>query len=208
MNLYPVNLKIAGRRCTIVGGGQVALRKAEALLRCGALVRVVAPALDEGFEAFHGRFEHIARPYRWGDLEGSMLAIAATDDEETNQAVEEEAHGRHLLLNVVDQPERCSFYVPSSVRRGELLLTVATGGQLPALSKRLRQELEGQFGTEWEPVLNLLGKARQRVIATINDPEQKQRCLAALAALDLVSEYRRGGDVAVQAEIDRCISQF
>lgn len=208
MNLYPVNLKIAGRRCTIIGGGQVALRKAEALLECGALVRVVAPALDGGFEAFHGRFEHIARPYRWGDLDGSLLAIAATDDEETNQAVEEEAHGRHLLLNVVDQPERCSFYVPASVRRGELLLTVATGGQLPALSRRLRQELEGQYGPEWEPVLNLLGKARQRVINTINDPELKQQCLTALAALDLVSEYRRGGDVAVQAEIDRCISQF
>lgn len=208
MTLYPVNLKITGRRCTIVGGGEVALRKAESLLECGARLRVVAPALDPGFDSWHGRFEHIARPYRWGDLEGSFLVIAATDDEKTNQAVEEETLGRHLLLNVVDQPERCNFYVPASVRRGELLLTVATGGQSPALAKRLRLRLEEHYGPEWEPVLNLLGKARQRVIDSIGDPEQRRRCLTALAGLDLIDEYRHGGEIAVQAEIDRCISRF
>ncbi len=208
MPLYPVNLKVGGRLCVIIGGGRVALRKTEGLLECEAEVKVIAPALDDGFKGLRGRFEYVARPYRWGDLDGAFLAIAATDDETTNRAVEEEAHGRHMLLNVVDRPEQCNFYVPSVVRRGELMITVSTGGGLPALSRRLRQQLEGQFPGEWGRALELWGKARQRVLAHVRDEEKKQKCLTELAALDLAGALKAGGELAAQAEIDKCISPY
>ncbi len=208
MPLYPVNLKVDGRPCTVIGGGRVALRKVESLLECGAGVKLVSPFIDEGFEALHGRFEHVARPYRWGDLEGSFLVIAATDDDTTNRAVEEEAHARHLLLNVVDKPEQCNFFVPATIRRGELMLTMSTGGELPALAKRLRLQLEEEFPQEWSQALVLLGKARRRVLAQFTDERRKQECLGELAGLDLAGVLKAGGDIAAQAEIDRCISRY
>ncbi|MHB1390602.1 MAG: precorrin-2 dehydrogenase/sirohydrochlorin ferrochelatase family protein [Thermoleophilia bacterium] len=206
--MYPVNLKIEDRLCVIIGGGQVALRKAESLLECGAEIKVIAPALDAGFEVWHGRLEHVARPYRWGDLEGAFLAIAATDDDAVNRAVVEEAHGRHLLLNVVDKPQQCDFYVPATVRRGELLVTVSTGGEAPALSRRLRRRLEEEFPTDWAEVLTLLGQARRQVIDRVGDEEKKAQCLGELAALDLVRLLQSGGAEAAESEIEKCISRY
>lgn len=208
MELYPINLKVAGRLCTIVGGGQVASRKARTLVDCGARLRVIAPELSPEFDELCGDCDIRQRDYRPGDLEGSFLVIAATDDEETNRAVEAEASRLDLPLNVVDRPEQCNFFVPSSIRRGDLLLTVGTGGQLPALSKRLRRQLQEEFPEEWSEALELLGEARRRVISSIDDEQMKRECLTELAALDLVAVLRDGGRIAALAEIDRCISQF
>lgn len=192
----------------IIGGGRVAARKTASLLECDAAVRVVSPELDPGFERFQGRFEHIVRPYKRGDLEGAFLVIAATDDDVTNRAVEEEARERRLLLNVVDKPRQCNFYVPSVVRRGELLLTVSTGGELPALAKRLRRQLEEEFPEEWAEALVLLGEARRKVISRESDENKKTQCLGELAALDLVPLLKSGGFEAARAEIDKCISRY
>lgn len=208
MALYPVNLKIEGRSCVIVGGGKVAVRKAASLLECGAKVKVVSPALDAEFDVLRGEIEHVDRPYRRGDLQEAFLAIAATDDDETNRAVEEEAQSLQLLLNVVDKPEQCNFYVPSTVRRGELLITVSTGGELPGLSKRLRKQLEAEFPEGWAEALTLLGEARRKVIASVSDEAQKAKCLTELAALDLVPLLSKGGVEAAEAEIERCISRY
>ena len=223
MVLYPVNLKIEGRPCVIIGGGRVAARKAAALLECGARLKVVSPELDSGFAELGvaepggtengfaesgGGVTHLARPYQAGDLKGAFLVIAATDDEAVNRAVEAEATERQLLLNVVDKPDQCSFYVPSSVRRGELMLTVSTGGRLPALSKRLRWWLEEEFPGEWAPALELLGEARERVVSRIGDEEKKKECLTELAALDLVALLRDGGETAARSEIEKCISRY
>ncbi len=208
MELYPINLKVAGRLCTIIGGGRVASRKARALIDCGARLRVIAPELSPEFAELSGDCDFRERDYRPGDLEGSFLVIAATDDEQTNRAVEAEARKLDLPLNVVDRPEQCNFFVPSSVRRGDLLLTVGTGGQLPALSKRLRKELQEQFPEQWGEALELLGEARRRVIAGIEDEQSKRECLTELAALDLVTVLADGGREAAQAEIDRCISRY
>ncbi len=208
MALYPANLKIEGRPCVLIGGGRVASRKAAALLECGALVKVISPELDPGFEEFVGGFEHIARGYETGDLDGAFLVIAATDDEAVNRAVETEAQERQVLLNVVDKPGQCNFYVPSIVRRGELMLTVSTGGRLPALSKRLRRQLEEEFSEEWADALELLGEAREEVISQIQDEVKKKECLTELAALDLVPLLKDSGESAARSEIETCISRY
>ncbi len=208
MVLYPINLIVDGRLCTIIGGGRVAFRKAQALLECGARLKVVAPDLASDFAQIAGKIGYIGRAYQTGDLQGSFLVIAATDDDETNRAVEEEAGRLGLPLNVVDKPEQCNFFVPSSVRRGDFMVTVSTGGQLPALSKRLRKQLEAEFPEEWAQALELLGEARRKVIKSINDEDRKQRCLSQLAALDLVNILKTDGPPAAREEIEKCISQF
>jgi precorrin-2 dehydrogenase/sirohydrochlorin ferrochelatase len=207
MMLYPLNLKVEGQPCTVIGGGKVAARKVATLLQCDARVWVIAPRLDTDFDGLEG-FVHVNREYTEGDLESAFLAIAATDDDETNRVVRAEAKARGVLINVVDQPERCDFYVPSSIRRGELLLTVSSGGQLPALSKRLRRQLEAEFPGEWGPVLELLGSARAVVISTMADEDKRRQCLAELAGLDLVRIMRQEGEDAVKTEIDACISRY
>jgi len=164
---YPVNLVgLADRRCVVVGGGEVAQRKVESLLEAGAdRVAVISPRLTHKLKALlqAKRIEHHPRGYRQGDLEGAFVVIAATDDPDVNREVWQEAQERHLLVNVVDDPQHCNFFVPSVVRRGDLTISICTGGQDPALSARLRQELEPRFGREYAAFLEMAGALRDRV---------------------------------------------
>jgi precorrin-2 dehydrogenase/sirohydrochlorin ferrochelatase len=164
---YPVNLVgLADRRCIVVGGGEVAQRKVESLLEAGAeRVVVISPRLTHKLRALSEakRIEHRPRGYRQGDLGGAFVVIAATHDPEVNRDVWQEAQGRRLLINVVDDPQRCNFFVPSVVRRGDLTISISTGGQDPALSARLRQELEPRFGREYAAFLEIAGALRDRV---------------------------------------------
>lgn len=164
---YPVNLEVEGRRCVVVGGGAVAEQKVRGLLDAGARVRVVAAALTPWLEERTGAgvLEHIGRPYAPGDLDGALLAIAATDDPEVNAAVFAEGESGRVLVNSVDDIAHCHFSVPSIVRRSDLTLTVSTGGRAPALSKRLREQLSDQFGPEFATVVDVLGEVRDQALA-------------------------------------------
>jgi precorrin-2 dehydrogenase/sirohydrochlorin ferrochelatase len=164
---YPINLVgLEDRRCIVVGGGEVAQRKVESLLEAGAeRVVVISPGLTQKLRALlqAKRIEHCPRGYQAGDLEGAFVVIAATDDPTVNRDVWQEAQDRRLLINVVDDPARCNFFVPSVVRRGDLTISICTGGQDPALSARLRQELEPRFGREYAAFLEIAGGLRERV---------------------------------------------
>jgi precorrin-2 dehydrogenase/sirohydrochlorin ferrochelatase len=150
----------------VVGGGEVAQRKVESLMEAGAdRVAVISPRLTHRLKALlqAKRIEHRPRGYQPGDLEGAFVVIAATDDPDVNREVWQEAQERHLLVNVVDDPQHCNFFVPSVVRRGDLTISICTGGQDPALSARLRQELEPRFGREYAAFLEMAGALRDRV---------------------------------------------
>lgn len=161
---YPVSLELAERRCVVVGGGIVAEDKVRSLLDAGAVVVVVAEACTAGLEALagDGALSIVGRNYVEGDLEGAFLTIAATDDPAVNAAVYEEGERGRVLVNSVDDVEHCHFAVPSVVRRGELTLTVATGGRAPALAKKLRRTLTEQFGPEYAEVVELIGQVRRQ----------------------------------------------
>ena len=167
MRSYPINLVgLENRRCIVVGGGEVAQRKVESLLEADAeRVLVISPRLTHklGTLLQAKRIEHRPRGYQAGDLEGAFVVIAATDDPTVNRDVWQEAQDRSLLINVVDDPDRCNFFVPSVVRRGDLTISICTGGQDPALSARLRQELEPRFGREYAAFLEMAGTLRDRV---------------------------------------------
>jgi precorrin-2 dehydrogenase/sirohydrochlorin ferrochelatase len=164
---YPINLVgLADKRCVVVGGGEIAQRKVKSLLEAGAeRVVVISPRLTQRLRALlqAKRIEHRPRGYRQGDLEGAFVVIAATGDPDVNRDVWQEAQKRSLLINVVDDPQRCNFFVPSVVRRGDLTISICTGGQDPALSARLRQELEPRFGREYAAFLEIAGALRDRV---------------------------------------------
>lgn len=168
MRYYPIYIDLNGRLAIVIGGGQIAERKAATLLECGACVRLVAPQATEGIRALaaEGRLQWIPRVYRCGDLDGAFCTFAATNDNAVNTAVFEEATDKALLCNVVDVPPLCNFIVPSIVRRGDLSVAVSTSGNSPALAKRLRQDLEAYIGGEYQALNDLLGRMR---------PELKRR---------------------------------
>jgi precorrin-2 dehydrogenase / sirohydrochlorin ferrochelatase len=182
---YPINLVgLANRLCLIVGGGPVAFRKAEGLLEAGAIPRVVAPQVVGELAALatRGAIRLELRPFEVPDLDGAFLVIAATDDPALNRAVSEEAQARGALVNVVDVPEESSFIVPAVVRRGAMNIAVSTGGASPALARRLREQLDAQFGPEYKQLVDLLAELRPGLVARYSPG--KPRLEAALRLVD------------------------
>jgi siroheme synthase-like protein len=143
---YVACLDLEGRDCLVVGGGPVALEKAQGLLECGARVTVVSPQIVAGLEGLP--VEHLRRSYRSSDLEGRYLVVAATSATSVNRRVFADAEARALLCNVADVPELCSFILPAVHREGPIAVAVSTGGASPALAQRLRAELAAQVRPE------------------------------------------------------------
>lgn len=164
---YPVNLLVAGRSCVVVGGGPVAARKAEALLDAGAVVHVVAPDLVDDLSrlATAGRLVWHPREFRASDLDGAWLATAATDDPTVNHAVFEAGEARRVWVNAADDPQRSSCTLPATLRRGDLVVTIGTGGRSPALAVHLRDRLRDELGPEYAVLLDVLAEARDELRA-------------------------------------------
>ncbi|MEK7353250.1 MAG: bifunctional precorrin-2 dehydrogenase/sirohydrochlorin ferrochelatase [Chloroflexota bacterium] len=159
---YPVFLNVKGRKCAVIGGGQVALRKVVTLLEYGAKVEVISPELCPQLANLAGKKEIsvLNREYRSGDLKGVFVAIAATDSSIINQQVAAEARKKSALVNVVDDAGYSDFIAPSIVRRGEITIAISTSGQSPALARKLRTKLEKEFGEEYARLGRLLGEVR------------------------------------------------
>jgi precorrin-2 dehydrogenase/sirohydrochlorin ferrochelatase len=192
--VYPVCLDIAGKFCIIVGGGKVACRKAEGLLAAGAVVRVISPLVVEELEklANEGAIEWFQKGYEHGDLQGALLVFAATDRPDVQRAVQQEAQQASLLINVVDAPGDCSFQVPASVRRGDLLITVSTNGKSPAVSAMIRKKLEHEFGQEYENLLQLMAAIRIRVMTGKGSLADKKLLFEKVLVEDIVHWIKSG----------------
>ena len=176
MSFYPICLDLKKKSCVVVGGGRVAERKALGLLSCSALVSVISPLMTEKLKRQHaeGNLQWIEREYRQGDLAHAFLVIAATDDEKTQKLVYDEAVSNNLLLNVADVPQRCNFILPASVRRGDLIISVSTAGKSPALARKLREDLEKRFGSEYRILVDILGTIRPEILASgLPQPENE-----------------------------------
>jgi len=169
--LYPINLLLDDKTCLVVGGGQVALAKTQELLRCQAQVRLVAPEIcQELRDMAADQTEHNPAAitlredeYRPQDLDGCFLVIAATGDVVVNQQVFDDARRLGILANSADDPQRCDFFLPARLRLGDLLLTVSTGGQSPAMASWLRRKLEQDLGVELAKMLEMVSEVRQEV---------------------------------------------
>jgi precorrin-2 dehydrogenase/sirohydrochlorin ferrochelatase len=208
---YPVTLvDLADARCVVVGGGEVAARKVAALCQAGARPVVISPELCDALlrQVDDGQIEEIQRQYQAGDLAGARLVIAATDDSATNEAVWREARDVGCLVNVVDDPPRCNFYVPATVRRGALTLSVSTGGSSPLLARRIREMLEQQFDQAHEPYLELLGELRPLVREQVADPARRKELWESLLDSDILELLRAGKPKAAQQRVKEILGAY
>ena len=179
-------VKLEGRRILVVGAGSVGEAKIESLLETGASVLVVAPKATPRVRewARDGRIDWQPRQYGPADFGGVFLVIAATGSPALHDEIYAEARSRGVLCNAVDEPQRCDFYFPAVVRRGELQIAISTGGLSPALAQRLRKELEQQFGPEWEEWVAQLGRTREELQSIPMPPEKRKRLLHQYASLN------------------------
>lgn len=162
---YPIFLKVSGKKCVVVGGGQVALRKVGALLDHRANVEVISHDLCSELNkmAENREISVIRRHYQAGDLQGAFIAIAATDDHHTNLEVVKEAKETAALVNVVDDPDNCDFIVPSCISRGDVTIAISTAGRSPSLARKIRIRLEKDFGDEYATLALLIDEVRLEV---------------------------------------------
>jgi precorrin-2 dehydrogenase/sirohydrochlorin ferrochelatase len=211
--LYPIALDVRGKKCVVVGGGAVGARKASALLDAGAAVTVVAPERGDAVLwelAAAGRVRHLEEMFAPHHLDDALLAVAATDSPAVNAAVADAARARGVLLNLAAPTEDGSegdFATMATVRRGDLLVAVTTGGAGPALSARLRRELDERFGAEWGPYVNLLGEMRARARTQYATERERTEALRRLADRATVRERLAAGDEAgARLEALACLS--
>ncbi len=166
MSLFPVFMQLRNRKCLIVGAGKIAAGKAGGLLRAGARVVVIAPRAGAWIRN-HAEARHLTwepREFSAEDVAGALLVVAATNSSMANEAVFRACREQGVLCNVVDDPDHCDFFYPSVVRRGPLQIAISTAGQSPSLARRLRTELEQQFGPEYGPWVKHLGRMRAQVL--------------------------------------------
>ena len=191
-------LKLAGRKCLVIGAGRIAEPKIESLLHADADVRVVAPEATRKVAAHAraGRIVWETREFTPSDLDGIFLVVAATNSPGVNHEIFRESRRRNILCNAVDDPEHCDFYYPAVVRRGHLQIAISTAGQSPSLAQRLRKELEQQFGPEYENWVEALGKARQEIMAEALSPRRRKSLLHQLASRDAFESKTRGRSTA------------
>jgi precorrin-2 dehydrogenase/sirohydrochlorin ferrochelatase len=181
-------LKLEGKRCLVVGAGNVGEPKIGGLIDTGARIHVIALRASEMVHGWAqaGKILLELRPFEAGDLDGTFLAVVATASRALNESIYRAAQRRGVLCNVVDDPEYCDFYYPAVVRRGDLQIAISTNGRSPSLSQKLRQQLERQFGAGYEPWVEELGETRKLVMASDLGPEQKKELLHSLASREAV----------------------
>ena len=160
--VYIACLRLSGRRCVVVGGGEIGLEKVEGLLACGGDVTLVAPDAVPELEALanEGSITWERRAYEPADLEGTFIVIAATSDTDVNIRVYEDAERRAMLVNVVDVPPLCNFILPAIVRQGSMAIAISTQGASPALAKRMKREISEQFGEAYAELAIVLNDIR------------------------------------------------
>ena len=193
MALYPIFLKLEGRKVLIAGGGKVAEEKIYAVLRSATDVTVVAPKVSEQIRKWveAGLVQHIADEYSPGMVRQYFLVIACTDSEAVNRKIYVEAQQAGVLCNAVDDPSYCDFYAPAVVRRGEFQIAISTGGNSPALAQRVRKKLETQYGEEYESWTGWLGRMREGIIKALPRSQRRTELLHLIAE---TKPIRYGGD--------------
>jgi precorrin-2 dehydrogenase/sirohydrochlorin ferrochelatase len=207
MSFYPICIELEGKTALIVGGGSVAQRKVETLMKFGASIQIISRELTHKLKSLveSKEIHHIGEEFRDKHLDGAFLVIAATDDKRLNQKVSESAQKRGLLINAVDQPSDCNFIVPSIVNRGDLLIAVSTSGKSPALSKKLRKELEMQFGGEYKTFLTLMGCLREEILSMGLSQAENSRVFSEIVETDIIASLARGDITEVESTLKRIL---
>ena len=195
MAKYPIFLELGDRRVVLVGGGSVAVRKADVLLRAGARLVVVADRVDDVLTNLcnqHGA-ELIRSKYAKEYLGAAVLVVAATNDDKVNEQIYSDCQTLGILCNVVDDPPRCDFFVPAVVKRGDLQIAIGTEGNCPAYAGHLRKKLEAMFTEEHGRFLAELEQLRQQIIESVADPADRKTLIGGLVDDTSLEYFKTNG---------------
>jgi precorrin-2 dehydrogenase/sirohydrochlorin ferrochelatase len=222
MRYYPIFLDLRGRLCTVVGGGRVAERKVRALLRAGATVHVISPAVTPRLAvlATRKKIRLTRRAYLPSDLKGSspartegprvgppVLVFAATDSPETQRAIQKRAKEIGALVNAADDARESDFIVPASFAQGDLLVAISTSGSSPALARRLRRQLQVTLGREYRDYLRFLREARKQVKNTVTDKARRAKILRQLSGAPVMDWLWRGASRRAAPDVKKWLGK-
>lgn len=209
MKFYPINLDIENKFCVVIGGGEVALRKIRGLLAAGAAVKVIAPKICADVEELflRGEISLLREKFSEELLSDEVILIAATDNAEVNRQAAQAAKARKILVNVVEG-EGGNFNVPSSIRRGELLLTISTGANSPAFSKFIRQMLEAELGENFSAGLEIISARRREVKQILPNTRAREKFWRQILTAETWELLKRGGLVELEERIDHALKSF
>ena len=202
----PLHIDLKGRKGLVIGGGSVAERKVKTLQAYGANLTVVSPELNSPLKELTeaGEVSYINDIYRPAYLKDQFLVICATDDEEVNRLAAGHCIERGILVNSVSEPDRCTFFFPALLKKGPLTVAVSTAGSSPALSRRIKEQLDGYFGSEYEEYLSYLGQIRPRIIARVTDKAARRELFEYLAGDGFFAEFKAKS----RPEIDRLVEEI
>ncbi|MCK4999314.1 MAG: bifunctional precorrin-2 dehydrogenase/sirohydrochlorin ferrochelatase [Anaerohalosphaera sp.] len=195
MAKYPIYLELGGKRVVVIGAGKVGARKAFTLHKTGAKVTVVSKRIHDNFKKMCGKLdiEVVVGKYSKEYLDGAVLAIAATDDNELNTQIYNDCQQMRVICNVVDVPRLCDFYVPAIVDRGDLQIAISTNGKSPAYAGYIRRKLEKIYTNEHTAFIEELNTIRNRVIEKIPDPKKRKEILKHIATDEAFEMYACDG---------------
>jgi len=205
MKYYPICLDIKKRRCLVIGGGRVAERKVKGILACNAQVTVISPELTDNLLKLAARRQILwqKKPYQAGDIQGAFMVIAATDDPAVQKEVFLEAEKDNILLNVADVPDKCNFILPALAKRGDLTIAISTAGNSPALAKKLRRQLQKDYGPEYEKLVEIMGQIRPVVMAKGESQQENEAIFNKILESDIIQQIKEDDHQAVIETIGR-----
>lgn len=207
-HLYPIFINLADKMCLVVGGGKVAQRKIETLLEYRAQVLAVSPDVADRIKDWAERklITWKSRLFEPSDLEDVFLVFIATGDSRTNKEIAALCRDRGIMVNAVDDPENCDFYVPAILRRDSLCIAVSTEGKSPLLAAKLRNELENMIPAEYGDWVEILGRLREEIKRSDLDISQRQQVFSDLVYSDILNLLIQGRKQEAEERITACMS--
>lgn len=206
--LFPVFINLEGKNCLIIGGGKVAERKVANLFEYNARIKLVSPEVTDNLKRWgeKGLIALYLRKFAKEDLDDIFMVFAATNDSHLNQEVAILCREKGILLNAVDDPPNCDFYVPSVVRRNSLVIAISTEGKSPLFAKKLRQKIEGVIPEEYGWFVDLLGEIREKVKIEVDDIKKREEIFNLLVNDEIFALLNMGEYEKVREKVEKCIS--
>lgn len=210
MPQFPIYLNLHERVCLVVGGGPVAERKVKSILECEGLVRLVSPLITPALAELYAqnRLSWEARNYLLDDLYNVFLAFICTDDYQLNRSIADDCRNRAIMVNVVDDPSNCDFFVPSVLRRDSLAVAISTEGRSPLFSRRLREELDELIPHDYGQLAEGLGRMRDYIKTLVADTNKRQKVYRLLLQPDILDLIRNSHEEMARERIEACISSW
>lgn len=210
MHLYPIFLNLQSRNCLVVGGGRVAERKVATLMEYGAKISVVSPQAEESIIEYssQGLISWKRREFQPEDLDNTFMVFIATAEQLLNKYIADLCRQKEILVNAVDDPPNCDFFVPSILRRGSLALAISTEGKSPLLAAKLRRQLEEVISPEYSEFVEILGDLRYIIKGSRLDGEERKKIFEELVNSDLLELVKAGEKDKIEELINICISSL